>query len=176
MDLATLQAAAPTPDTAMAFYDGLASVEVDFMLGRWRGEGLNTGHPMDGTLERFGWFGKEFVDAEQVHPLLFKVGQEGTRALNPGLMPMALALRYPSLNNRAVAAVFRVVQPLMTTRTPRARLRIVEYRGVKTAAMVYDQLAIIDVFRKVDDDTVLGVMDMRAMDQPFFFVLRRARV
>lgn len=39
--------------------------------------------------------------------------------------------------------------------------------------MVYDQLAIIDVFRKVDDKTLLGVMDMKGMEQAFFFVLRR---
>lgn len=175
MDLATLQATAPATETVFAFYDRLAPADVDFMLGRWRGEGLNTGHPMDGVLERFGWFGKEFVDPEQVHPLLFKKGGDGIRALNPGYMPMNLALRYPSLNNNAVAAVFRVVQPLMGTRVPRARLRMVEFRGERTAAMVYDQLAIIDVFRKVDDDTLLGVMDMKGMDQAFFFVLRRDR-
>jgi hypothetical protein len=40
--------------------------------------------------------------------------------------------------------------------------------------MIYDFLPIHDVFRQVDDATRLGLMDMRGMDQPFFFVLRRA--
>ena len=62
---------------------------------------------------------------------------------------------------------------MLGTGLPRARLRQVTYRGTQTAAMVYDQLAIIDVFRAVDDDTRLGVMDMKGMDAPFFFVLRR---
>jgi hypothetical protein len=172
MDLATLQATTPPTETVFAFYDELAAADLNFMLGRWRGEGLNTGHPLDGVLERFGWFGKAFVDPERVHPLLFKK-RGGIRALNPGLMPMNLALRCPWLNNDVVAAMFRVLQPLMATRAPRARLRTVEFRGQCTSAMVYDQLAIIDVFRKVDDKTLLGVMDMKGMEQAFFFVLRR---
>jgi hypothetical protein len=40
--------------------------------------------------------------------------------------------------------------------------------------MVYDHLAIIDSFRRVDADTVLGIMDRRGDAQPFLFVLRRS--
>ena len=50
---------------------------------------------------------------------------------------------------------------------------MLEHRGVVSATMIYDALPICDVFRKVDDDTVLGLMDYRAFDKPFFFVLRR---
>jgi hypothetical protein len=39
--------------------------------------------------------------------------------------------------------------------------------------MVYDALPIIDLFRRVGRDTLLGLMDMRGLDRPFFFVLRR---
>jgi Domain of unknown function (DUF4334) len=39
--------------------------------------------------------------------------------------------------------------------------------------MIYDSLPINDIFRKVDDDTVLGAMDLRLTPQPFFFILRR---
>jgi hypothetical protein len=38
---------------------------------------------------------------------------------------------------------------------------------------VYDHLPIIDVFRRVDDDTVLGLMDYRNFPEPYFFVLVR---
>ena len=65
----------PTPvlsrADALAMFDSLAPVELDFMLGRWKGEGMHTGHPMDGLLEAYNWYGKEFVDADTVHPLLF---------------------------------------------------------------------------------------------------------
>ena len=62
---------------------------------------------------------------------------------------------------------------MLQTEEPKARLRMTEYRGVVSATMIYDSLPINDIFRKVDDDTVLGVMDLRFTPQPFFFVLRR---
>jgi hypothetical protein len=43
-----------------------------------------------------------------------------------------------------------------------------EYRDVVSATMIYDSLPINDIFRKVDDDSVLGVMDLRFSPQPFF--------
>ena len=52
----------------------------------------------------------------------------------------------------------------------------VEHRGVGTAAMVYDALPIIDVFRRISADAVLGLMDLRGLAEPFFFVLRRDAV
>jgi hypothetical protein len=61
----------------------------------------------------------------------------------------------------------------MATGRPTARLRLTQYRGVVTATMCYDALPINDVFRKVDDDTLVGVMDLRGMTEPFLFVLRR---
>ena len=39
--------------------------------------------------------------------------------------------------------------------------------------MSYDQLPINDVFRRLDDATVLGAMDLRGSKAPYFFVLRR---
>ncbi len=51
-----------------------------------------------------------------------------------------------------------------------------EFRGIVTATMIYDRLPINDVFRAADADTLLGLMDMRDMAQPFFFMLRRETV
>jgi len=31
----------------------------------------------------------------------------------------------------------------------------------------------VDCFRRLDANTLLGVMDLKGMQQPFFFVLRR---
>ncbi|MFA5939675.1 MAG: DUF4334 domain-containing protein [Sinimarinibacterium sp.] len=65
----------------------------------------------------------------------------------------------------------RVANPIMGS----ASLRRVEYRGVVTATMVYDKHPIFDHFRRVDDDTVLGVMDRKKDPFPLFFWLRRCR-
>jgi hypothetical protein len=50
---------------------------------------------------------------------------------------------------------------------------MVEHRGVATAAMLYDRLPIVDVFRRLDAITLLGLMDARGIPQPFFFRLHR---
>jgi hypothetical protein len=47
------------------------------------------------------------------------------------------------------------------------------YRGKSSATMIYDQLPINDVFRKIDQNTALGLMDLKGVKQPFFFILRR---
>jgi hypothetical protein len=162
-------------EAAFAFHDSLDAVDCASMIGRWRGDGFATGHPLDGVLERFGWYGKEFVDADNVHPLLFATAAGGIRRLNPALMPLALGLRFPQFNNNASARAFRLIQPLLATSGSKARLRMTEYRGKVSATMCYDQRPIHDVFRRVDDDTVLGAMDMKDMPETLFFLLRRDR-
>lgn len=162
---------------ALAYFDRCATVDVAELSGRWRGRGLPTGSPLDGLLEAYGWYGKEFLDAETVHPLLFAGRSGRPRPLDPALLPVAVLRNHAALARCPVARVaFGVVRPLLTTRKPRARLRAVEHRGVVTAAMVYDALPIVDVFRRISRDTVLGLMDLRGMPEPYFFVLRREEV
>jgi hypothetical protein len=163
-----------TSSEALDFFDALPPVTLDGMTGRWRGTGVPTGSPLDGMLERVGWRGKRFEDRDDVHPLVFDDGRGGEVSINPALIPIGLVLRVPSLvNTPLVARAFRLLRPLLRTRKPAARLRMTEYRGVITATMIYDALPINDVFRKVDEETLLGVMDLRGLDQPFFFSLRR---
>jgi len=144
------------------------------MLGRWRGSGLPTGSPLDGLLEAYGWYGKEFIGAESVHPLLFR-GRDGRpHPVDPALIPIGLLRDHAGLARLwPVRWVVGRLRPLLYTNRPKARLRSVEHRGVTTAAMVYDALPIIDVFRRVGPDVVLGAMDMRGLPAPFFFVLER---
>ncbi|MCZ2861087.1 DUF4334 domain-containing protein [Blastococcus sp. VKM Ac-2987] len=171
--LSARAAAGISRDEALALFDVAPPVAVDGMAGRWRGSGLPTGSPLDGLLEAYGWWGKEFVDAETVHPLLFGT-RSGPRPVDPAFVPVGVLRDLPGLaHSRAARAVFHVARPLLTTTRPRARLRAVEHRGVVTAAMVYDALPVIDVFRRVDGRTVLGLMDLRGLPDPFFFLLRR---
>ncbi|MGY1753707.1 DUF4334 domain-containing protein [Blastococcus sp. SYSU D01042] len=168
-------AAGASRDEALAAFDALDAVAPEGMLGRWRGSGLPTGSPLDGLLEAYGWYGKQFLDAESVHPLLFAT-RSGPRPVDPAFVPMALLRDRPRLaHSRAARTAFRLARPLVTTSEPRARLRAVEHRGVVTAAMVYDALPVIDVFRAVSADVRLGLMDLRGLAGPFFFVLRRER-
>ena len=67
------------------------------MLGRWRGSGLVTGSPLDGLLEAYGWYGKEFLDDETVHPLLFTDRSGRPRAVDPSLLPIGVLRDYAGL-------------------------------------------------------------------------------
>ncbi|MDP1776604.1 MAG: DUF4334 domain-containing protein, partial [Moraxellaceae bacterium] len=63
----------------------------------------------------------------------------------------------------------RFANPIMGS----AQLRMVEYRGVSTATMIYDKHPIMDHFRQIDANTVLGVMDKKGDSMPLYFYLQR---
>ena len=161
-----------TAAEAMALYDDLPAVHPEEISGRYRGRELGTGHAMDGMLERSGWYGKQFDDVDHVHPLLFCSRGGDIFAVEPRRIPLGIVPKVP----RAVVARSRkavgVLKPALRTKKHRARVRAVEHRGVVTAAMVYDHLPIIDVFRRVDETTLLGVMDLRGA-APYFFILEK---
>jgi Domain of unknown function (DUF4334)/GXWXG protein len=166
--------AGTTAATALAFFDSLPAVGLDAVIGRWRGTGLPAGSPLDGLLEAYGWYGKEFVDPEAAYPLLFRDRAGRPTPVNPAVAPTSLLRARPELARLPAArAAFTAIRPLLHTRRPTARLRMLEHRGRLSAAMIYDALPVIDVFRRVDDDTLLGLMDLRGLPDPFLFVLRR---
>lgn len=157
----------------MALFDSLATVRSDELFGRWRGSEVLTDHPLNGLLGPVGWYGKEFLDQEAVHPLLFQDAQGTIFSVDPRKMPTNLPpgiLRRGASIGRRLLGLFK---GLVSTTLPRARLRNLEYRGKVSATMIYDHLPIMDTFRRVDEDTLLGVMDRRGFAEPFFFVLRR---
>ncbi|MEV5832329.1 DUF4334 domain-containing protein [Nocardia sp. NPDC052112] len=163
-----------TAEQVWELFDSLPAARVtEVTVGRWRGAELDTGHPFAGVLVASGWYGKQFDDPESVHPLLFADESEQIFAVDPRRVPLGLAGKVPLAGVRTVRKLLPVLGPAIRTRRPAARLRDIEYRGVVSVAMVYDQLPIIDHFRRVDIDTLLGVMDMRGMAEPYFFVLRR---
>jgi hypothetical protein len=166
--------AGTTAAAALAFFDSLPPVGVEELLGAWRGSGVPTGNPLDGLLESFGWHGKRFDGADEVHPLVFGKGDGTLFSVNPSFLPIGAVVRHAGLlHTHAAAKAFRLLRGVLSTRAPQARLRMTECRGVVSATMSYDRLPVDDHFRKVDDDTVLGVMDLRGMEVPFVFVLRR---
>jgi hypothetical protein len=165
-----LAAGRVTLDEALDLYDGLDAVPVEFMIGTWAGSEFPTGHRMDGLLTATGWYGKRFTDAETVHPLLFHTpDRRAAFPVDPAFAPVGLPL--PA--NRSYHRLITAIRPVVGTRKPTARLRMTGYRGVVSATMIYDAKPILDVFRRVDDTTVLGAMDLRGDTRPYFFVLRR---
>ena len=167
--------AAAGPEEALALFDRLPAVEPTELLGRWLGGSFATGHPLDGVLETYHWYGKAFRGPDDVDPLLFRTACGAVVPLRARLLPDPRWLeRWPWLGTAAAGNLFqRLALPLWITHHPQARLRVVKHRGVSSAAMLYDHLPIVDVFRRLDGQTLLGVMEARGISQPFFFTLRR---
>ncbi len=168
-----LNAGTTTTEKALQLFDALEPVSLEFMLGRWQGSGLHTDHPMDGLLEASNWYGKEFIDPETVHPLLFLDTQREIIKVAPQPIAMKWALSMPGIKSDFMKPLLGLTTSLLKTEQSQARLRMMEYRGKVSATMIYDYLPINDTFRKVDDNTVLGLMDFKESPQPFFFVLKR---
>jgi hypothetical protein len=54
-----------------------------------------------------------------------------------------------------------------------AQLREVAFGGKVQACLIYDKLPLMDYFRKVTDDLVLGLADIKGKPMDFFFWLER---
>ncbi len=161
-----------TTDKALALFDELEGVTLDFIVGRWKGSGFNTHHRMDGLLETVGWYGKEFVSPDCVHPLLFSDGNKIYKVdPNPTVFHLGFSIDLPQ--KESLKPLYSAMSKLLRTKESKARVRMMEYRGKLSATMSYDYLPINDVFRKVDDNTLLGLMDFKGMERPFFFLLTR---
>lgn len=101
---------------------------------------------------------------------VFRTGHAGEKML-PALAWVGKSFRGRNDVKPIVSGAFgrRVVNPILGA----ASIRTVAYRGVPTATMCYDSHPIWDHFRKVDERTVLGVMDKKGDTMPLFFYLER---
>jgi hypothetical protein len=169
-----IQQGKTSTDEALKLFDELEPVDLEFMMGRWKGSGFHTNHPMDGLLEAANWYGKEFIDPDCVHPLLFLDGNKKIFKVAPNPTAMNLVLRFPVPQNKVMKFLFNLMNSMLKTEESKARIRMMEHRQKISATMIYDNLPIHDIFRKVDDNTVLGLMDFKGMKQPFFFLLNRS--
>ena len=120
-----------------------------------------TGHPWDGLLTASGWYGKQFDGPDAVHPLLFRTPKGTLFPVDPARIPVGIVGRLPRGGGVGRSSAARRHRSAPAGNGPKARLRNLEHRGKVSAAMIYDRLPIIDVFRRVDDVTLLGVMDLR---------------
>lgn len=155
---------------ALQIYDSLEPATIELLTGRWKGYEIKTGHSMEGLLVPSGWYGKLFKSPNEVHPLLFYANKKTELyAVNPKLIP--LNMNFPKSN--FLQTIMAITKPVLQTKKFKARMRMMEFRGKFTATMIYDEKPIFDHFAKIDDNTLLGVMDLKINKQPYFFVLER---
>lgn len=159
-----------SPEEALACFDSLPPVDLDFMIGRWKGFEIRTGHLLDGLLEPTGWYGKLFESPDAVHPLLFYgAGRGSLYAVDPKLVPLSM----PLPRSGVLAVLMGLARPMLQTRAPKARMRMIEFRGRVTGTMAYDNKPIFDHFAKIDETRMLGIMDLKGVPGPYAFCLER---
>ena len=162
------QAGQVSCEDALAIYDALEPIDTDFMLAP-EGEGFATGHPLDKSDVATGM--ASVLTAPNTYPLVFRKASGKLTTVKPMLVMPGLGCWTGCRFCRIGGKTFQFALPLSRRRSAPACM--IHYRGKTSATMSYDNLPINDVFRKVDDNTVLGIMDLKGMKQPFFFVLRR---
>lgn len=124
----------------------LETVSAGEILGLWKGDEFQTGHPMNGQLAKAKWFGKSLDSIAHVQP---NMCYDDNGELYSNL----------KIGNGA------------------ASLWNVEFRGEVTATMVYDGRPIFDHFKRVDENTLMGIMnanDIATWGGHFYFILERA--
>ncbi|NJL10478.1 MAG: DUF4334 domain-containing protein, partial [Calothrix sp. SM1_7_51] len=136
--LSIIKVGKTTTEVALQLFDALDPVNLDFMLGRWQGSELHTCHSMNGLLEVSNWYGKEFIDTENVHPLLFLDARGNIFKVSPNPTAMNWVLNLPILKNDYFKPLLMLTNSLLKTEKSQARLRMMEYRGQVSATMIYD--------------------------------------
>lgn len=119
----------PTTDALDALWADLDTLRPEEMLGAWRGGDFATGHPAGALLSKIGWHGKRFDSLLDGHPLICS-GEDGELYSNT------------TYSGGGYSSLWEV-----------------GFRGETTATMVYDAMAVFDHFKRVDETTVMGIMN-----------------
>jgi hypothetical protein len=152
----------------------LEPVTPEEMVGLWQGAGIPSGHPLDGVLENLQWFGKRFHADGRADALLFQSRPGRLVPVEPAFVPIRLVLKMASLGRTAPARnLFSHMEKRLRARGTTAKLSSETNDGVETAAMIYDRQPITDYFRRIDSETVAGMMCVAGDPRRYFFQLRR---
>lgn len=128
-------------------------------------------------LENLGWYGKRFRADMRADALLFKKDGNRLVPIDPSPIPLGLAFRFHRLGRTEAARnLFSHLIKHLRATGPVASLRMTRFRGEVGAAMIYDSKPVADYFRKIDTDTLVGVMSVQGYDRHFFFQLERVKV
>jgi hypothetical protein len=155
-------------------FQRLPPIDPREMIGLWEGRGIPANHPFDGVLENLGWFGKQFTSDSRADALLFRSDEHKLISIDPARIPLRLALRFHKLGRtRAARIVFPYLQRVFMAKGPVASLETTLFQGVASAAMAYDSHPIVDHFRRIDENRIMGAMTIRGYDRIYFFELAR---
>jgi hypothetical protein len=156
------------------WFKTLAPVLPEQMVGLWHGEGISSGHPLDGVLENLEWFGKRFQPDLKADALLFRFKPDRLVPIEPAALPIKMAICLAPLGRTSMAKyLFSHLQKVLRARGTTAFTTLRTIDGAETAAMVYDRQPIADFFGRVAEDEVAGMMVVDGDARRYFFRLRK---
>lgn len=155
-----------TAEGVAEFFDTLSPTPIGFMMGLWRAVVVPSCSPNQRRLLDSGYFGMRFTDPETVDPLLFSTA-DGTEVFAADPIKLFTLLQDGPTDIPAVRSDVEITYPA-------ARLRMIDYRGVTSATLIYDRQPVLDHFRTLTDTIVLGAVEARGYQQPTYFALQRA--
>jgi hypothetical protein len=151
------------------------------VLGRWRALRAATGPLAPGELDAL-WADLEVVDVASIlgswRGFAFLTGHPIEKVLSAGRWHGKRFVAPDDAKPLICRADDGSLYSDTTAGRGEASLWNVEFRGEVTATMVYDGMAVLDHFKRVDDDTLMGVMNGKpALVLPtghhFYFGLER---
>jgi hypothetical protein len=161
--------------SAISWFGSLPPVLPAEMVGVWQGEGIPSGHPLDGVLENLNWFGKRFHADLRADALLFQWRPGRLVPIEPAFFPIRTVVGLAGFGRTFIARNwFSHLQKVFRARGTTASVGLRTVDGNETAAMAYDRQPVVDFFRRVGDNEVAGMMVVDGDERRFFFRLRRA--
>lgn len=164
---------AGTTEECWRVFDSLPAVTVEELSGwRWKGYEIRNGHPWNGLLNKNNWFGKEYFTPEHGNPLLTYASKAETGDDVFPAEPIKWFAHVAEGGDEVI--LYKNKDKFLARENVGCSLKTILYRGSITASMFYDEVPVNDTFKKVDDNTVYGVMDCKFLpDPPLFFVLEK---
>lgn len=159
-------------DELYAYFDSLQPFDMANLRGKWEGVDLDTNHHLNLLLTYCDWYGKDFIDEQNVDGLIFREKLTSDRCfrVDPKLFPIGTRF-FP--NHYITRVVFTFISKFIQTQKSTAKLEMIEYRGKRSASVVYNDIKMVDYYRKIDSRTILGVIESKAYKDPFFYVLQK---
>jgi len=143
-----------------AFYDSLPKVLPEEMIGSWKGNSWKIGMPLDNAIKISQWHGKTFHSPTDVDAIICKFNFLSIVGF------MGSILFFP----------WKIKGKTKKYRIPgtKASLKQMTYRMQSSTSMTYNNLPITDHFRKIDSDTLMGIMDVKGISAlEFIFYIQK---
>jgi Domain of unknown function (DUF4334)/GXWXG protein len=93
------------------FWSELPPTTIEDLIGEWKGGEFQTGHKMNGQLQKARWFGKTFTSASEVQPLVC-LDDDGNKFSNVAMGKGEASLWLESFRGEVTASMVYDGQPV----------------------------------------------------------------